>query len=64
MPKIAAFVAGARADGDHLAFLWLLLRGVGNDDATFGIEFAFRTSNDDAVVEGPEFHGVLSGAGA
>src|SRR5690606_1413357 len=62
--QLAAFVAGARADGDHLAFLRLFLRGVGNDDPAFGFEIAFRTSDDDAVVEGPELHWVLSAAGA
>lgn len=29
---------------------------VGNDDPALGFEIAFRTSNDDAVMEGPEFH--------
>ena len=54
--QLAAFVAGARADGDHFAFLRLFLRGVGNDDPALGFEIAFRASDDDAVVEWPEFH--------
>ena len=62
--QLAGFVARTRADGDHLAFLRLFLRGIGNDDPAFGFEIAFRPSDDDAVVEGPEFHGVLSEAGA
>ena len=62
--QLAAFVARARADGDHLAFLRLFLRGVGNDDPAFGFDIAFRASDDDAVVEWPEFHEVLSAVGA
>ena len=54
--QLAAFVAGARADGDHFAFLRLFLRGVGNDDPALGFHIAFRASDDDAVVKWPEFH--------
>ena len=62
--ELTAIVAGTGPDGNHLAFLRLFLRRVGNDDSAFGFEIAFRTSNDDAVMEGPKFHGVLSEAGA
>ena len=54
--QLAAFVAGAWADGDHLALLRLFLRGVGNDDPALGFHIAFGASNDDAVVKWPEFH--------
>ena len=54
--QLAAFVARTGADGDHLAFLRLFLRGVGNDDPALGFEIAFRASDDDAVVEWTEFH--------
>ena len=62
--QLAAFVAGTRTDGDHLAFLRLFLRVVGNDDPALGFDIAFRASDDDAVVEWPEFHWVLSAASA
>ena len=55
--ELAALVAGAGADGDDLAFLRLLLGGVGNDDAALGLLFGFDAANDDAVVQGTEFHG-------
>src|SRR5205814_1258896 len=37
--QLAALIAAARADGDDLAFLRLLLGGVGNDDAAGGLGF-------------------------
>ena len=37
--ELAVLVAGARADGDDLAFLRLFLGGVGNDDAALGLLF-------------------------
>ena len=61
--ELAGFVAGARADGDDLAFLRLLLGGVGNDDAALGLVFAFDAADDDAVVQRPEFHGGFLGIG-
>ena len=54
--QLAAFVAGAWADGDDLAFLRLFLRSVGNDDPALGFHIAFGASDDDAVVKWPEFH--------
>ena len=57
--ELAGFVAGARADGDDLAFLRLLLGGVGNDDAAGGLLFGLDAANDHAVVQGTEFHGCF-----
>ena len=54
--QLAAFVAGAWADGDDFAFLRLFLRSVGNDDPALGFHIAFGAPNDDAVVKWPEFH--------
>ena len=62
--QLAAFVSGTGTDGDHLALLRLFLRVVGNDDPALGFDVAFRASDDDAVVEWPEFHWVLSAASA
>src|SRR4029077_379895 len=39
--QLTALVTRAWADGDHFAFLRFFLGGVGNDDPTFGFEFAF-----------------------
>ena len=54
--ELAAFVAGAGADGDDLAFLRLLLGGVGDDDAALGLFLAFEALDHDAVVQGTERH--------
>src|SRR5690606_5779316 len=51
---LAAFVTGAGADGDDLAFLRLFLRGVRNDDAALGLFLGLDTTNDDAVVKRAE----------
>src|SRR5512132_295428 len=53
---LAVLVAPTRADGDHLAFLWLLLRGVRNDDAAFGFLFLLDALDDHAVVQRPKLH--------
>src|SRR5688572_27558138 len=53
---LAALVAGAGTDGDHLAFLRLLLGGVGNDDAALGPLFGLDTANDHTVVKRAKFH--------
>src|SRR2546427_11159635 len=42
-------VAPARADGDHFAFLRLLLGGIGDDDAAFGLLFALEAFDHDSV---------------
>src|SRR5208337_301300 len=40
--ELAVFIAATGAHGDDLAFLRLLLGGVGDDDATFGLLFALK----------------------
>ena len=62
--ELAALVAGAGADGDDLALGGLLFRGVGNDDAAFGLVFAFEALDHDPVVEGTERHVVFLRCGA
>src|SRR5271154_4824351 len=54
--ELAAFVTGSRPGGDHLAFLGLLLGGVGNDDAGLRLFLPFNTANGDAVGQWTEFH--------
>ena len=56
--SLPALVAGAGADGDDFALLRLLLGGVGDDDAALRLLFAFDAPDDDAVVQGTEFHGL------
>src|SRR5579863_3832328 len=58
--ELAAFVAGARAGGDHFAFLRLLLGGVGNDDAAFGLLFRVDAPDDDAIMQRAKLHGSSS----
>src|SRR5437763_11167615 len=60
--QLAALVAAARADGDHLAALWLFLGVIRNDDACGGSCLGFDTFDDDTVVERTEFHLVSPGA--
>src|SRR5271165_5242607 len=54
--ELAGFVATAGACGDDLAFLRLLLGGVRYDDAALRLLLAFEATNDDAVMQGTEFH--------
>src|SRR3984957_11489085 len=54
--ELAAFVSGAGAHGDDFALLRLLLSGVRNDDATLRLFLAFDATDDDAVMQGTEFH--------
>src|SRR5271165_5982988 len=54
--QLAGLVAGARADGDDLAFHRLLLRRVGDDDAARGLFLGFEPADHDAVVQGTELH--------
>src|SRR5580693_568785 len=56
----ALLIAGARADGDDLAFHRLFLGGVRNDDAALGLAFFLDTLNHDAVVKRTELHGSSS----
>src|SRR5881275_1557918 len=48
--ELAGLVAAARADGDDLALLGLLLGGIRNDDPALGLFLALETTDDDAVV--------------
>src|SRR5581483_10547255 len=50
----------AAADGDNLALLGLLLRGVGNDDAGLGLGLGGERLEQQPVVQGLEFHDVSS----
>ena len=49
--KLAGLVAGAGTNGDDLAFLRLLLGGVRNDDAAFGLFLGVDPADDDAVMK-------------
>src|SRR5260221_13374716 len=53
----ALLIAGARADGNDLAFHRLFLGGVRNDDAAFGLAFFLDALDHDAVVKRTELHG-------
>src|SRR5205807_9996765 len=50
--ELSGLVPPAGADRDNLAFLRLLLRGIGDDDSTLGLLFGFDAAHDDAVVQG------------
>src|SRR5579872_5545628 len=52
--ELAGFVTAARADGDDFAFLRLLLGGVGNDDAAFGLLLGIDTLDHHAVMQRTE----------
>jgi hypothetical protein len=54
--QLAAFVTRARSHGNDLAFLWLLLDGVGDDDAAVRLIVTLDAAEDDAVVQWTEFH--------
>ena len=53
---LAVVVERAGADRDDFAFLRLLLRGVGNDDAAGGLLIFLDAADDDAVAKRTEFH--------
>src|SRR6266487_3066952 len=54
--ELAALVAATGSNGDDLALLWLLLGGVGNDDATSGLRLGIDSLDDNAVMKRSEFH--------
>ena len=59
--ELAVLVAAAGADGDHFAFLRLLLGGVRDDDPAFGFLFGGDPAYDDAIVKGTKLgfgHGL------
>src|SRR2546430_1307605 len=57
--ELAALGAAAGSNGDDLALLWLLLSGVGNDDATSSLRLGIDSLDDNAVVKRSEFHRCL-----
>src|ERR1700722_10798614 len=54
--ELAAFVASAGANGDDFALLRLFLSSVRNNDAALRLFLAFDATDDDAVMQGTEFH--------
>ena len=48
--SLPALVPATGTDGDDFALLRLLLGGIGNDDATFGLLFAFEALDHDAIM--------------
>src|SRR5450631_3785453 len=56
--ELAGFIATTGTHSDDLTFLRLLLDGIGDDDATFGLLFALEALNHHAVVQGTECHVV------
>src|ERR1700675_3204024 len=65
--QLAGLIAAARADGDHFAFLWLLLCGVGNNDSALGLLLGGDAAHGHAVMQGTKFglgHGLPRGARA
>src|SRR5512136_541208 len=57
--ELAGLVASAGADGDDFALARLLLGAVGDDDAGSGLAFGLDTLDDDAIMQGAEFHRSL-----
>src|SRR6202035_277176 len=57
--ELAIVAAGARADGDDLALLRLLLGGVGDDDAAGGLLLLRQAADHHAVMQGTEMHRLL-----
>ena len=49
----------AVTDGDDLALLGLLLRGVGDDDAALAGLLAAESLDDEPIVKGSDVHGPL-----
>ena len=48
---LTAFIAGAGAGRDDLAFLRLFLGGIGNDDAALGFCFFFDAFDENAIAK-------------
>src|SRR3954469_176791 len=51
---------GAIADGDHLALLRLLLRGIGEDEAACGRLLLLDRLNDQPIAKGLELHPIVT----
>src|SRR5918993_1745134 len=56
---LAVLVARPGADGDHLAFLRLLLGGVGNDDSALGLLLGLDAADHNTNMKRAELHGCL-----
>src|SRR3984893_14266949 len=54
--ELAAFIAAAGPHRNDLAFLGLLLGGIGDDNPALGLFLAFETSDHDAVVQRTKVH--------
>src|SRR5512144_1590172 len=54
--QLAILVTPTRTDGDDLAFLRLLLGGIGNNDAALSLFFLLESLDDHAVVQRPKLH--------
>src|SRR5712671_4914676 len=57
--ELAILAPRARADGDDLALLGLLLGGVRDDDPAGGLFLLFEAAHHHAVVQGTELHRIL-----
>ena len=54
----AGFIATTWTDRNDLTFLRLLLGGIGDNDAAFGLFFALKAFDHDPVMQGTECHVV------
>src|SRR5271166_812800 len=54
--QLAALIPPAGADGNHFAFLRLLLGGVGDDDPPLGFFFRIDALDNDTIVQRAKFH--------
>src|ERR1700682_2423323 len=54
--ELAGFIAPARTHSDDLTFLRLLLDGIRDDDAAFGLLLPLEALDHDAVVQRSECH--------
>src|SRR3954447_4534343 len=57
--NVAVLVASTGPDRDDLALLGLLLGGVRNDDAAFGLLLRIDAADHDTVVQGTKLHKLL-----
>src|SRR5215210_7808395 len=56
---LAVLVASTGPDGDHLALLRLLLGGVRDDDAAFGLLFRLNTADHNTIMQRTKLHRSL-----
>ena len=57
--RLATFVSGAGANGDHLAFLLFFLSRVGSDNPTLGLLFGVDSLDDDTIMLWAKLHKFL-----